>query len=81
MVLELAPPPRGHVGGSGAFFFCFFTTLLDHRNTATTKNSTGKESHSVTSVGATKKAGSHFARDDKEPGPSWGKLLPEERPR
>ena len=26
-------------------------------------------------------AGNRFARDDKEPGPSWGKQLPEERPR
>jgi hypothetical protein len=26
-------------------------------------------------------AGSRFARDDKEPGPSWGKQLPGERPR
>ena len=26
-------------------------------------------------------AGNRFARDDKEPGPSWGKQLPGERPR
>jgi hypothetical protein len=26
-------------------------------------------------------AGNRFARDDKEPGPSWGKHLPGERPR
>jgi hypothetical protein len=26
-------------------------------------------------------AGSSFARNDKEPGPSWGKQLPGERPR
>ena len=26
-------------------------------------------------------AGNRFARDDKEPGPSWSKQLPEERPR
>ena len=26
-------------------------------------------------------AGSRLARDDKEPGPSWGKQLPGERPR
>ena len=25
-------------------------------------------------------AGNRFARDDKEPGPSWGKQLPGERP-
>jgi hypothetical protein len=25
--------------------------------------------------------GSRFARDDKEPGPRWGKQLPRERPR
>ena len=25
--------------------------------------------------------GNRFARDDKEPGPSWGKQLPGERPR
>jgi hypothetical protein len=28
-----------------------------------------------------KDAGNRFARDDKEPGPSWGKQLPGERPR
>jgi hypothetical protein len=31
--------------------------------------------------GRAKRAGNRFARDDKEPGPSWGKLLPGERPR
>jgi hypothetical protein len=30
--------------------------------------------------GRTRTAGSRFARDDKEPGPSWGKQLPGERP-
>ena len=31
--------------------------------------------------GRAKTAGNRFARDDKEPGPSWGKQLPGERPR
>jgi hypothetical protein len=31
--------------------------------------------------GRAKTAGNHFARDDKEPGSSWGKHLPGERPR
>jgi hypothetical protein len=31
--------------------------------------------------GRTRTAGSRFTRDDKEPGPSWGKQLPAERPR
>jgi hypothetical protein len=31
--------------------------------------------------GRARAAGSRFARDDKEPGPSWGKQLLEERPR
>ena len=31
--------------------------------------------------GRARTAGSHFARDEKEPGPSWGKQLPGERPR
>jgi hypothetical protein len=30
--------------------------------------------------GRARTAGNHFARDDKEPGPSWGKQLPGERP-
>ena len=30
--------------------------------------------------GRARKAGSRFARDDKEPGPRWGKQLPGERP-
>ena len=31
--------------------------------------------------GRARTAGNRFARDDKEPGPSWGKQLPGERPR
>ena len=31
--------------------------------------------------GRTRAAGSRFARDDKEPGPSWGKQLPGKGPR
>jgi hypothetical protein len=31
--------------------------------------------------GRAETAGSRFARDDKEPGPSWGKKLPGERTR
>jgi hypothetical protein len=31
--------------------------------------------------GRARTAGKRFARDDKEPGPSWGKQLPGERPR
>jgi hypothetical protein len=31
--------------------------------------------------GRAKTAGNRFARDDKEPGPSWGKQLTGERPR
>jgi hypothetical protein len=31
--------------------------------------------------GRVRTAGNRFARDDKEPGPSWGKQLPGERPR
>ena len=31
--------------------------------------------------GRARTAGTRFARDDKEPGPSWGKQLPGERPR
>jgi hypothetical protein len=31
--------------------------------------------------GQARTAGNRFARDDKEPGPSWGKQLPGERPR
>ena len=31
--------------------------------------------------GRARMAGNRFARDDKEPGPSWGKQLPGERPR
>jgi hypothetical protein len=31
--------------------------------------------------GRARMAGSRFARDGKEPGPSWGKQLPGERPR
>ena len=31
--------------------------------------------------GRARAAGNRFARDDKEPGPSWGKQLPGERPR
>ena len=31
--------------------------------------------------GRAKTAGNHFARDDKEPGSSWEKRLPGERPR
>jgi hypothetical protein len=32
-------------------------------------------------LGRAKAAGNRFARGDKEPGPSWGKQLPGERPR
>ena len=31
--------------------------------------------------GRARTAGNRFARDDKKPGPSWGKQLPGERPR
>ena len=31
--------------------------------------------------GRARTAGNRLARDDKEPGPSWGKQLPGERPR
>jgi hypothetical protein len=31
--------------------------------------------------GRARTAGNRFARDDKEPGPSWGKQLPGEQPR
>ena len=31
--------------------------------------------------GRARTAGNRFARDDKEPGPRWGKQLPGERPR
>jgi hypothetical protein len=31
--------------------------------------------------GRARAADKYFARDDKEPGPSWGKQLPGERPR
>ena len=31
--------------------------------------------------GQARTAGNRFARDDKEPGPRWGKQLPGERPR
>ena len=31
--------------------------------------------------GRARTVGNRFARDDKEPGPSWGKQLPGERPR
>jgi hypothetical protein len=31
--------------------------------------------------GRARTAGNRFARNDKEPGPSWGKQLPGERPR
>jgi hypothetical protein len=31
--------------------------------------------------GRARTAGSRFARDDKEPAPSWGKQVPGERPR
>ena len=30
--------------------------------------------------GRVRTAGNRFARDDKEPGPTWGKQLPGERP-
>ena len=32
-------------------------------------------------LGRARTAGNRFARDDKEPGPSWGKQLPGEWPR
>jgi hypothetical protein len=32
-------------------------------------------------LGRVESAGNRFARDDKEPSPSWGKQLPGERPR
>ena len=32
-------------------------------------------------LGRARTAVNRFARDDKEPGPSWGKQLPGERPR
>ena len=32
-------------------------------------------------LGRARTAGNRFARDDKEPGPSWGKQLPGERSR
>jgi hypothetical protein len=43
------------------------------------KNANKQKKHQ--DMGRARKAGSRFARDDKEPGSSWGKQLPGKRPR